>query len=136
MVSGRKWKPSELMLAYRQAKEALSGERGGLARISLAHYEAQLARNIIALSAKLDQGAWFDRIDVGRVIAVPKATKLTEGQAQAVRIGLPDQKATSATVRLQLDPTIDFAIVEILYLWEYGHLLEDAFELNESCVGY
>ena len=127
----------ELYLAYRQAKIALWAERRGVGMLDIAHFEGRLAPGLTALLVTLSEnGGWFDGIDVGAIAAIPKRLKLPERSDERSTYfgpkGFPEQ--AELEVRFQLRPSLAFAIVEILYLWQFGAVI-DATVPDES-VGY
>lgn len=128
---------SDLVLAYRQAKISLYYDRRGVGMVRLARYEEDLERNLRRLLDARIGTTWFDAIDVGEVYLAPKArqpaTETSEKAEKIVEIGLSTQPYDVAT-RVQLAPSPDFAIVEVLYLWEFGHAFESL--LSGDVVGY
>jgi hypothetical protein len=129
---------AELYLAFRQAKTALYFERRGVGLLELAKYEAQLPANLNALKRKVANGKWFDGVKIGETWVVPKRLNETEESNDGVvRIGLPKSGAQSQSVdvQLRLSPHPDFAIVEVLYLWRFGGLL-DSLLSKRDVLGY
>ncbi len=118
---------SDLYLAFRQAKTALYFERRGVGLLEIAKYEQKLPINLNALKARVASGKWFDEIEIGEIWVVPKRQHATDDNADGVvRIGVP-KKATTARpldIQLRLSPHPEFAIVEVLYLWRFGGILD------------
>ncbi|MET4617984.1 hypothetical protein ABIA71_003587 [Stenotrophomonas sp. 2619] len=130
-------KISELYLAFRQAKSSLFFEKRGVGLREIAEYEQNLYENLKSLRKKLANGAWFDQLEVGEVWIVPKRFRDPPAEGEdVIRIGSPkqDQAARSVDVQVRLSPHPDYAITEVLYLWEFGELLESL--LSEDVVGY
>ncbi len=129
---------ADLYLAFRQAKTALYFERRGVGLLEIAKYEQKLPINLNALKARVASRKWFDEIEIGEIWVVPKRQHATDGNADGVvRIGVP-KKATTARpldIQLRLSPHPDFAIVEVLYLWRFGGIL-DALLSKEEVLGY
>lgn len=129
---------ADLYLAFRQAKTALYFEKRGVGLLELAEYEQDLPDNLKALKAKVANGKWFDKIDIGETWLVPKRLRATdELDDGVVRIGAPKQVAVGRPVdiQLRLSPHPDFATVEVLYLWRFGGLL-DALLSKSEVLGY
>ncbi len=126
---------TDVVLAFRQAKNTIASEQGIVGLIELARFEMHLATRVHRLRALLKNDRWFDGVDVGRLVVVPKSaapTSLEHGGI--VRIGGSPTSKMRLSVRLQLEPTAEFAIAEVLYLWEFGGALEAI--LDASCLGY
>lgn len=127
----------DLYLAYRQAKGSFWSERRGIDLLPLARFEANLAANLQALHPKLGEPSrWFDKLDIGRPYLTPKAmSHETLPPMSIITVG-NSKRNTAATldVRVQLAPSPDFAIAEVLYLWAFGPLLDSV--LPGSSVGY
>lgn len=128
---------ADLYLAYRQAKTALYFEKRGVGLLNLAAYEQELPQNLNALRDKLAEGTWFDAIELGETWIVPKRLRATAvGDDGVVRIGAPQQRAGRAVdIQVRLSPHPDFAIVEVLYLWRFGGLLETLLS-KRTVLGY
>lgn len=130
---------AELYLAFRQAKIALYFEKRGVGLLDLAAYEQDLPTNLKRLQSKLTKGRWFDKIDeLGETWIVPKRIRATsEAGDGVVRIGAPRKDATGRPVDIQfrLSPHPEFAVVEVLYLWRFGGLL-DALLAKHDVLGY
>jgi hypothetical protein len=126
-----------LYLAFRQAKSALYFEKRGVGLCELALYEQELPKNLKALQRKLLGGTWFDNLRIGETWIVPKRLHaIQDGDDGVVRIGAPRQKAAGRAVdiQLRLSPHPEFAIVEVLYLWRFGGLLDAL--LSPEVLGY
>lgn len=128
----------DLYLAFRQAKTALYFDRHGVGLQLLAKYEQKLPANLQSLKVKVANGKWFDQIEIGETWIVPKRLhEADEDGDGVVRIGVPKKAATGRhlDIQLRLSPHPDFAIVEVLYLWRFGGLLE-ALLSKKEVVGY
>lgn len=126
---------ADLLLAFRIAKRMIATERGCVGLFNLAHFEMHLASRIGRLRRLLKNDRWFDSIDLGRMVVMPKSVEpKTKEKPDIVRIGNALPTKVNLSVRLQLEPTPEFTIVEVLYLWEFGAALEAL--LDYSCVGY
>lgn len=128
----------DLYLAFRQAKTALYFEKRGVGLLELAEYEQKLPENLKALKAKVANGKWFDRVDIGETWLVPKRLRATDEEDDGVvRIGAPKQATSGRPVdiQLRLSPHPDFATVEVLYLWRFGGLLDTLLSKKEV-LGY
>lgn len=130
-----------LLKAYRQAKLARAAEKTSVGADAFATFEIGLASNLAVLATTLADDQWFDGVNIGRVVVVPKAFLSPTGESDdnseglpLVRIGSPGPPPTGLAVRLQLEPSVEFAVAEILYLWEFGPALEAL--LAGDCVGY
>jgi len=78
---------SELYLAFRQAKSALFFEGRGVGLVELAAYEESLPDNLKSLQAKLSNGKWFDKLQVGEVWIVPKRFHASpDGSGESPRV--------------------------------------------------
>jgi hypothetical protein len=129
---------ADLYLAFRQAKTALYFEKRGVGLLELADYEQKLPENLKALKTKVAHGKWFDKVDIGETWIVPKRLRATDEENDGVvRIGASKQAASGRPVdiQLRLSPHPDFAIVEVLYLWRFGGLL-DALLSKQEVLGY
>jgi len=129
---------ADLYLAFRQAKTALYFEKRGVGLLKIAEYEQKLPINLKALKARVASGKWFDQIEIGETWIVPKKLRETDDIGDdVVRIGVP-KKATTGRhldIQLRLSPHPDFAIVEVLYLWRFGGIL-DALLSKKEVLGY
>jgi hypothetical protein len=129
---------ADLYLAFRQAKTALYFEKRGVGLLELAGYEQELPNRLKALQGKLAKGSWFDKLDIGETWLVPKRLRANEdGDDGVVRIGGPRQTPAGRPIdiQLRLSPHPEFAIVEVLYLWRFGGLL-DALLSKKDVLGY
>lgn len=132
---------TDLTLAYRQAKSALYYERRGVGMLRLAEYDADLHDNLARLRQLKLEKSWFDSIKIGDIVVVPKSTSTPKPPSphgdlhrEVVTVGAPRHGPVDLTVRVQLCPHPDFAIVEVLYLWEFGPALDAL--LGPSSLGY
>lgn len=129
---------ADLYLAFRQAKTALYFEKRGVGLLKIAEYEQKLPINLKALKSRVASGKWFDQIEIGETWIVPKRLRDTDDICDdVVRIGFP-KKATTGRhldIQLRLSPHPDFAIVEVLYLWRFGGIL-DALLSKKEVLGY
>ena len=128
---------ADLYLAFRQAKTALYFERRGVGLLELATFEQDLPKNLKALQHKLAKGGWFDQLELGPAWLVPKRLRAAQGEDDdVVRIGVPRHDTTGRPVDIQirLSPHPAFAVVEVLYLWQFGGLLDGM--LSKEVLGY
>lgn len=129
---------ADLYLAFRQAKTALYFEKRGVGLLKIAEYEQNLPANLKALKLRVAGGKWFDQVELGETWIVPKKLNASEGIGDGVvRIGTSKKSAThrSLDVQLRLSPHPDFAVVEVLYLWRFGGIL-DALLSKKEVLGY
>lgn len=129
---------ADLYFAYRQAKTALYFEKRGVGLLELAVYEQDLPKNLKGLQSKIAKGRWFDKLKIGETWLVPKKLRANEDADDGVvRIGGRRKIATGRPVdiQLRLSPNPEFAIVEVLYLWRFGGLL-DALLSKTEVLGY
>jgi hypothetical protein len=127
-----------LYLAFRQAKTALYFERRGVGLLELAKYEQNLPENLRALQFKLSDHSWFNEIALGDVWVVPKRFRtVSEWDDGVVRIGAQADSvgARPVDIQLRLSPSPEFAIVEVLYLWQFGGQL-DGILSDREVLGY
>lgn len=102
--------------------------------LRFAEFEMALDANIGRLMRSIGQGRWFSGVDVGETVVVPKSVEAESADPDdVVRIGQRRRRSDKACVRLQLAPTPEFSVVEVLYLWEFGAALEST--LDDCCVG-
>src|SRR6218665_3101012 len=129
---------ADLYLAFRQAKNALYFEKRGVGLLKIAVYEQEVPINLKALKSRVARGKWFDQIEIRETWSVPKRLRETDDIGDAVvRMGFV-KKATAdrhLDIQLLLSPHPDFAIVEVLYLWRFGGIL-DAMLSNKEVLGY
>lgn len=101
----------------------------------LAAFEAELHENLKSLRAKLSPENWFGRVELGSIVAAPRsARRLIREAGGIVRVGETTHSPVELSIRLQLQSHPEFAVAEVLYLWEFGPALEAV--LSDSCVGY
>ena len=105
--------------------------------MGLAAFEKNLPNNLESLHKKVNEGGWFDGVNPGRVwitpkkLQSPKSTKSTN----VIRIGSPElEKNNCLQVQVRLEPDPEFAILEVLYLWEFGPALDQL--LSPQSIGY
>src|SRR5579862_1218979 len=129
---------TELYLAYRQAKTAHYYEKRGVGLLGLAAFESQLRRKLTRLQSILrENGGWFDNIPLGEVWLVPKRRREADStnQNRVIRIGqVATPESSGLDVQLRLTPTPEFAIVEVLFLWQFGPALDAL--LSPNALGY
>jgi hypothetical protein len=126
---------ADLVLAFRLAKRAVATERGVVGLYEWARFEMGLATNLQCLRRKLAKDRWFADVDIGALLVMPKGTHGSPAEhSDIVRVGDAPCLEAKLSVRLQLEPTPEFTITEILYLWQFGPALEST--LGEHCVGY
>lgn len=126
----------DLYLAFRQAKVALFYQRHEIGLLEVARYEQDLESNLTRLRQMLSvNGGWFDDISIGQVFVVPKRFRTVESERQEVRIGVAPRgvQHRPLEIQLRLAPSADFAIVETLYLWRFGPLIDGL--LTSSAIG-
>lgn len=128
---------SDLYLAFRQAKTALYFERRGVGLHELAQYEQDLGNQLRLLKETLDAHPWFDGLEIGEPWVVPKRFREQPPTSDGIiRIGVrQDKAARPIDVQVRVSPTPQFAIVEILYLWQFGGNL-DALLPSPEVLGY
>jgi len=132
-------KPSiaDLYLAFRQAKSALFFEKRGVGMNELAEYENKLPDNLKKLQKKLIGDLWFDKLEVGEAWIVPKRFHSQDnGSDRFIRIGTSrsSEAGRPIDVQVRVSPQADFAITEVIYLWQFGALLESI--LSKDVLGY
>ena len=126
----------ELFLAYRQAKAALFFERRGVGLVDLARFEHNLTQRLDALALSLSEnGGWFDGLPEGEVWVVPKRLRPRVDNG-VIRIGGKPSKsvAPGLDIQIRFAPSPECAIVEVLFLWQFGPMLESL--LSRSALGY
>ncbi len=126
----------ELFLAYRQAKAALFFERRGVGLVDLARFEHNLTQRLDALALSLSEnGGWFDGLPEGEVWVVPKRLRLNSDNTIVYIGGKPSNSAaTGLDIQIRFTPSPECAIVEVLFLWKFGPILESL--LSQSALGY
>lgn len=128
---------ADLYLAFRQAKTALFFERRGVGSLDLAAYEQDLPKNLRILQGKLADKSWFDNLDLGEAWIFPKRLHPNQDKNDhVVRIGGQGNQVggRSVDIQVRISPHPAFAIVEVLYLWQFGWLLEEL--LSKDVLGY
>lgn len=129
----------KIFYAYRQAKNSLFFEKRGVGLLGLADFESNLPERLWALQSALpDSGAWFDHLSLGQAWIVPKKLTTESRQVASSRDAMPgdDNHEDKALLEIQtrLTPTPDFAIAEVLYLWQFGPILQQI--IGKESVGY
>lgn len=120
----------DLYLAWRQAKTALFYERRGIGLVALAEFEADLAQNLNSLHRDLSESPWFSSVPVGKVSLVPKSLRSPKTDANMRGVASQyvghSKKRTEVCMhtRVQYAPSPQAGIVEVLYLWKFGPLLD------------
>ena len=129
---------SDLFFAYKQAKAALFYEKRGVGLLDLARFEQKLPTHLNGLYEHLTTiGSWFDELLIGNVWVVPKSVRLPAQELDdVIRVGGKGtgENGLGLNVQLRCTPSPEFAIVEVLYLWKFGPLLERL--LSTDVVGY
>jgi len=122
MIGGPVITLGDLYLAFRQAKTALYFERRGVGLHELALFEQDLGNQLRALKETLEARPWFDGLETGESWVVPKRFREQDPISdEIIRIGArQDETARPIDVQVRVSPTPQFAIVEILYLWQFG----------------
>ena len=124
----------ELFLAYRQAKTALFYERRGVGLIELARFEHRLNERLDALAATLaTNDGWFDGLQRGELWITPKKIRSENEKDGFTRIGAKPRKS-DLEVQIRYIPSPECAIVEVLFLWRFGHALQTL--LSKNAIGY
>lgn len=120
------WTTTDLYLAYRHAKRSIFFERRGTGLIEFARFEEALGANLRALSEKLQRGTWFDQLSTGLVWLVPKDAQATLPKNGYIRVGHVQglESRRRLNVRVLLTPSVEFLICEVLFLWEFGAVLD------------
>jgi hypothetical protein len=117
---------TELFLAYRQAKASLHQEQQGAWKIAWARSERNLPQILARLRRHLaGSPGWFAGLNVGQVWLLPKKAIARRSRSGITHIG-GDYRAPleSIAVRPHLTPSVDFATVEVIWLWQFGAALE------------
>ena len=127
----------ELFLAYRQAKTALFFERRGVGLMDLARFEYKLNEHLDTLEALLlKNGGWFDGLRPGELWIVPKKFRSKKEEKEkntVVRIG-GKREQSDLDVQIRCIPSPECAIVEVLFLWQFGLVLQSI--LSKNAIGY
>jgi predicted amidohydrolase len=126
------WSIAQLLLAYRHAKHALYQEHRGMDRLTYALAERRLPRIIRKLRRHLRKTpGWFSGLTPGEVWLLPKKAVMAENTTGVTSVGEDrPSRVRHLAIRLHLSPSIDFAIVETLWIWSFGPALETL--LSES----
>lgn len=117
-------KPSlaDLVLAYRQAKNAVYQEHRAVGRLTIAEREAQISDLLAELEIHLDGNPhWFNGLEVGDPWIVPKMAQVSEEPESA------DQRRVRIDrleVQLHVQLSMEQAIAEVIWLWRYGAVFE------------
>jgi len=118
---------TELFLAFRQAKLGLNQEQRGVGRISMARSQLRIEKILDRLRQQLVvKDGWFDDIRLGDVLVVPKNAEKPRQAGSVIRIGHDVPAEGAIDLRMHLYPSIEFAIVEILWLWRFGPAINAA----------
>lgn len=132
--------PDELFLAYRQAKTTLFFERRGVGLLDLARFERHLPNRLDALATALSpNNTWFDNLPPGNLWITPKKLRsphpdlFRPDAPNVTRIG-PLRPSADLDVQVRYIPSPECAIVEVLFLWEFGPALESL--LSRNAIGY
>ena len=126
----------ELFLAYRQAKAALFFERRGIGLFELAQFERDLTARLDSLASTLSEnGGWFDGVPKGEVWVVPKKLR-SQIDKDGSHIGGRSRNGAppGLDIQIRFTPSPECAIVEVLFLWRFGPILESV--LSRNSVGY
>ena len=117
---------AELFLAYRQAKASIHQEHQGPWRLAWARAEPDLPGILARMRQQLSSSpGWFSGISPGQVWLLPKKAESRKNSSGVTRIGGSFRSPlASLTVRPHVTPSIQFAIVEVLWLWRFGAALE------------
>ena len=117
---------AELFLAYRQAKAAIHQEQQSPWRLDWARAEKDLTNRLTRLRRHLDSpGGWFTAINLGRLWLLPKKAVPKATKTGITNIGGDyPARLKSLAVRPHLTPSMEFATVEVVWLWQFGAALE------------
>ena len=136
MSAGLGLSTEDLYLAYRQAKTALFYERRGVGLHEIAQFETDLPKQLRALKRTVNRRTWFDGIEMGESWIVPKRFREEEQtEAGLIDVGTSGERRRSIEVQVRVSPHPAFAIMEVLYLWQFGGLL-DAQLASPEVLGY
>ena len=89
------------------------------------------------LQKKLADKSWFDNLDLGETWIFPKRLHPSQDEDdRVVRIGVQRNQIDrrSVDIQLRMSPHPAFAIVEVIYLWQFGWLLDEL--LSKDVLGY
>jgi hypothetical protein len=137
MRSSLRFTIADLYLAYRQAKTALYFERRGVGLQEIAQFEKDLPNQLRELKKKIDRQNWFDDLPTGESWVVPKRFRESiEPDGGIIRIGTQRHSDVGRPIDIQVrvSPDPAFAIMEVLYLWQFGGHLDGL--LAPEVVGY
>lgn len=132
------WTRDDLFLAFRHAKSSLFFEARGVGLVDLARFEQNLGQRLDSLHEALcGNDGWFQDLPVGTVWVVPKKLRLKQrgtSRTRVIRAGHDASKSpTQIEVQVRLSPSPECAIVEVLFLWRFGPILDNL--LSENSVG-
>ena len=120
------WSTTQIFLAYRHAKHALYQEHRGMDRLGYAIAERRLPKIIHDLQHQFRQRpGWFSGLPPGRAWLLPKKATMADNDSGVASIG-EDRPSSikKLTLRVHVAPSIEFAIVETLWIWKFGPALE------------
>ena len=127
----------DLYLAFRQAKTALFYERRGVGLQHLAAFETDLSTHLSHLRTELSTGSWFDHLPLGETFLVPKRVTSPDSEetveSAVTRIPVPIDRQNTLYTQVRHAPSPQMAIVEVLYLWQFGPILDSM--LSRSVLG-
>ena len=130
----------ELYLAYRHAKATIFFERRGVGLLDLARFERDLPSRLDALATTLSENdGWFDGLPSGHLWITPKRLRSPDPDlfcsdaTNVTRIG-PVRTSADLDVQVRYIPSPECAIVEVLFLWRFGPVLQSLLSLN--AIGY
>ncbi len=127
-----------LFWAYRVAKFEVAAERRGVGRLSFAAFERGLAARLRAIDpAARNEDTIFRRVDPGKVWVRPKSISKgaapERGSVMVVPERVHDHQIEDMSVRVLLEPTPQFATMEVVWLRAFGPALETL--LSKDCMG-
>lgn len=121
----------DLFAAFRHAKLEVGRALGN--REEFALYERSLDDNLQRLGKTLRRNPrWFDSLEIGQFGVWPKSVSLRETGAVHVGADRP-HLWESASVRMVLEPKVDFSVAECLWIARFGPALDGL--LSEDCLG-
>ena len=127
---------ADLLLAFRQAKFALTEERQSVGLDRIAQFERHIESHLGALSQVLEPGGGFSAVPLGEVWVTPKKVTydVDAHPPDVVSIveSLRPQRLAEIHLRCHLQPTMEFAIAEVLWIWKYGGALDSL--LPPECI--
>lgn len=126
---------SELLLAYRQAKQALFQEQRTPDRMDIANAEMRLPAHLAKLRRNLVDDRWFDNLQIGVLwLPIKNAVHTKPRESGVIVVDGPAVKTLRRlNLRLHLTPSLDFSTVEAVWLWRFGPALEAT--LSEAARG-